>query len=118
MTCMFNCGGNILTPSAKPFAAVIVTVPLLQIFMMILGIFTVCLEYPIPPMRDLSIQRSHGLKAVLLFIQAVIGILPYQGTNGSIWALVGALGYARAAAKGEVREEDKVRNGGLAGGGA
>jgi hypothetical protein len=112
MTCILNCGGHNLTPAAKPFAAVIVTVPLIQIFMMLFGIFTVCLEYPIPQMKNLSIQRNFGLKAFLLFIQAFIGILSYQGTNGAVWAFIGAIGYARAAFKGEVREEDKIISGG------
>jgi hypothetical protein len=112
MTCVLNCGGHILTPAAKPIAAVIVNVPLIQIFMIIFGVFTVCLEYPIPAMKDLSVQRSYGLKAFLLLIQAVFGTLSYQGTNGAVWALIGAFAYVRAAVKGEIREEDKIRSGG------
>jgi len=111
LTCTLNCGGHILVPAAKPFVAVIVNIPLLQIFMILLGVFTTCLEYPIKPLQGLSIQRNFVFKAVLLIVQATIGILVYQGTNGAIWALIAAFAYGRAALKGEITEEQKAQMG-------
>jgi len=111
LTCTLNCGGIIPGPQDAFFVEVIVTLPLVQIFGMILGIFMVTLEYPAPFLKDTSVHRSIVFRIVLLVFQAFIAVLFYQGTNASLYSLVAAIAYGRAAMKGEKMAEEKAQRG-------
>ncbi|KAF8601330.1 hypothetical protein BDV93DRAFT_495996 [Ceratobasidium sp. AG-I] len=104
-------GGMITAKSAAPFLAIIVTVPLLQILMIIMGLVTTLLEWPVPMMTKLPIYRSFVFRIVWLLLMAFISVLVYQGTNVTLYALTAAIGYIRAQIKGEIMEEAKENRG-------
>lgn len=104
-------GGLQAPPSAAPFIAVIVKVPVVQVASMILGIGILCVEYPLPQIKQLAIYRSLVLRIVLLLFQTFFNILYYQGTNAAIWSLVAAMCYFRAVQHGEEMEEAKENRG-------
>jgi hypothetical protein len=104
-------GGLQPAPGAAVFITLIVKNPIIQIFAMIVGLFMIALEYPLPALKTLSAQRSFALKVVLLMFQAFLCILYYQGTNAALWSLISAGSYARAIALGETMEEAKENRG-------
>lgn len=104
-------GGMITAKSAAPFIAIIVTVPVLQILMIIMGVVTTLLEWPVPMMTKLPIYRSLVFRIVWLLLLAFISVLVYQGTNVALYALTAAIGYTRAQIKGEIMEEAKENRG-------
>ncbi|TFL01465.1 hypothetical protein BDV98DRAFT_604749 [Pterulicium gracile] len=108
---MRNPGG--LQPAKQDaiFITLIVKAPVIPIIAMVLGLFILALEYPIAPLKRLSIHRSFVLKVVLLLFQAFLTILFYQGTNAAIYATTAAIGYTRAITKGEQMEEAKDNRG-------
>jgi len=104
-------GGLQAPPSAAPFVAVIVKVPVVQVVSMILGVVLIVVEYPLPQIKQFAIYRSLVLRIVLLLFQVFFNILYYQGTNAAIWSLVAALCYFRAVSHGEEMEESKANRG-------
>jgi len=103
--------GIIPGPNSAPFIAVIVTIPLIQILSMIMGIFTVALEYPAPFLQKTPVYRSLVFRIVILVSQSFLAILYYQGTNAAIYSLIAAMAYTRAMVKGETLEEAKANRG-------
>ncbi|KAF9263368.1 hypothetical protein L218DRAFT_959395 [Marasmius fiardii PR-910] len=104
-------GGLQPAPGAAVFITLIVKFPIIQIFAMIIGLMMIALEYPLPQLKSLSVQRSFVLKIVLLLFQSFLTILYYQGTNSSLWSLIAAGCYARAVMLGETMEEAKDNRG-------
>ena len=72
--------GSQLSPNARygPILDIIVKIPLVQIFALIMGIFTLSFELPAPFMRGTPFERNFTFKAVFLLIQATLAILFYQ----------------------------------------
>jgi len=97
--------------SALPFVAVIVKVPIVQIFAMLTGMTLIALEFPLPPLRKTAIHRSFVVRIMLLIQQAALTILLYQGTNAAIYSLIALLGYTRAIMRGEQMEDAKENRG-------
>jgi len=108
-------GGIQPAPSAAIFISIIVKVPVLQIMAMLLGLFMIALEFPLPQLRALAIHRSLVLRIVLLLFQTFINILYYQGTNAAIWSLIAAMCYSRAQILGETMFEAKENRGKVGG---
>jgi len=104
-------GGLQAPASSAIFVTIIVKLPLIQILTMLIAIFMVALETPLPQLRGLSIQRSIVLRVVVLIMQTFFAILFYQGTNGAIWSLIAAGCYGRALALGEKMEDAKNNRG-------
>ncbi|KAF6763059.1 hypothetical protein DFP72DRAFT_521694 [Ephemerocybe angulata] len=104
-------GGLQAPPSAAPFIAVIVKIPLVQIASMLLGIILLCMEYPLPQIKEFAIYRSLVLRTVFLILQVFLNVLYYQGTNAAIWSLVAVICYAKAIMSGEEMEESKANRG-------
>lgn len=104
-------GGLQAPPSAAPFVAVIVKVPIVQIVAMLLGIVMLAVEHPLPQIKQFALYRSLVLRIVLLLFQVFFNILYYQGTNAAIWSLIAAMCYARALSHGEVMKEAKENRG-------
>jgi len=98
-------GGIQPGPGAAPFVMVIVKAPILQILAMVLGFFILELEWPLPLLKKLPIYRNLVVRVVLLFFQAFLTILFYQGTNAAIWSLIALGCYTRAVALGEKMAE-------------
>lgn len=65
-------------PRYAPIIDVIVTIPLVQIFALLMGIFAVAFEYPAPFLKGTVFERNFTFKAVYLLIQATIAVLFYQ----------------------------------------
>jgi len=111
-------GGLQPAPSAAIFVNIIVKVPVIQMVTMLLGIFMIALEFPLPQLKALAIHRSIVLRVVLLLFQTFLTILFYQGTNAAIWSFIAASCYARAQILGETMVEAKENRGKAGGGGA
>jgi len=106
-----NPGGLQPSPKLSFFITIIVKVPVVQILTMILGFTMIALEYPLPRLRGTALQRSMPMKTVLLFFQAFLAVLFYQGTNAAIYSLVAVICYTRAQMLGEVMKEAKENRG-------
>lgn len=104
-------GGLQPAPGAAVFITIIVKNPIVQIFAMIIGLAMIALEYPLPQLQGMALNRSFALKIVLLFFQAFVCILYYQGTNAALWSLIAAGCYTRAQLLGETMEEAKQNRG-------
>jgi len=94
--------------SALPFVAVIVKVPIIQIFALLTGLTLIALEMPIPQLKKSSIYRSFVVRIVLLVQQAALTILYYQGTNAAIYSLIAIFAYTKAVMRGEQLDEAKA----------
>lgn len=104
-------GGLQAPPSAAPFIAIIVKVPIVPVLAMIVGMILLALEYPMPMFKTLGIHRSFVFRIVMLMVQAALTILYYQGTNAAIWSLIAAFCYTRAVSYGEEMKEAKENRG-------
>jgi len=104
-------GGIQPGPAAKPFVAVIVKAPVIQIAAIITAVILLMIELPAPFMKGTAVWRSFMPRVVLLFIQAFLCVLYYQGTNAFIWSMIGIMAYTVAMSKGEQREELKANIG-------
>jgi len=104
-------GGFQAPPSAAIFVTLIIRAPIIQIFTMIIAMFMVALDYPLPLFKALAIHRSLPLRVVVLVLQASFAILYYQGTNAAIWSLIAAGCYTRAIMLGETMAEAKENRG-------
>jgi len=102
-------------PRYKAIIEVIVTIPLIQIISLLMAVFTLAFEYPIPLVKGTAFERNFTFKAVYLVFQSVFAILFYQGTNAAIWGTIAAGAYARAVYLGEVMEDPKAARGGRGG---
>ncbi|KAF8070670.1 ATP adenylyltransferase-domain-containing protein [Lyophyllum atratum] len=71
-------GGLQPAPGAAIFINIIVKVPIVQIITMILAMFILALEFPLPQLKSLAIHRSIVLRIVLLLFQTFLSILFYQ----------------------------------------
>jgi hypothetical protein len=104
-------GGLQPSPSAAPFIAVIVKIPLVQIASMLLAMCILCVEFPLPQIKEFAIYRSLVMRIILLLFQIFLNFLYYQGTNAAIWSTVAAICYTRAVMLGEEMEEAKENRG-------
>jgi len=104
-------GGFQAPPSSAAFITVITKAPIIQILSVLLAGFIIALEFPAPFVKGLSLHRSIAMRIPLLMVQAFFAALFYQGTNGAIWSLIAAGGYARALMLGEEMEEAKENRG-------
>lgn len=102
-----------LQPSASSaiFITVIVKFPIVPIFTMLIAMFNLALENPLPLLKPYAIRRSLILKVVVLVFQTLFAALFYQGTNSAIWGLVAIICYTRAMILGEKMEEAKANRG-------
>jgi vacuolar-type H+-ATPase subunit I/STV1 len=111
----FKCGTNIAcgiipSSSAQIFITIIVRVPVIQILAILFGIILLCIE-TVPYLRKTMIHRSFVFKLVWLILQALLCFLFYQGTNGGVYSVTAAFGYAMALVKDEVMKEAKDNRG-------
>jgi hypothetical protein len=90
---------------------VIIKAPIVQIIAVVLAGFIIALEFPAPFLKGTGFHRSIVLRIPLLLLQVFFTALFYQGTNGAIWSLIAAGGYARAVMLGEEMEEAKENRG-------
>jgi len=97
--------------AALPFVAIIVKLPIIQIFAMLTGIILILVEVPYSPFRATSLHRSFVFRIVLLIQQAALTILLYQGTNAAIYSLIAIFAYTKAIMHGEVLDEAKANRG-------
>jgi hypothetical protein len=104
-------GGLQPSPKVAVFITLIVHAPIIQTFTMLMALFILALEFPIPQAKGLAIHRSIVFRIVLLVFQASVAILFYQGTNAAIWSLIAAGCYTRAHLLGEKMEEAKANKG-------
>ncbi|KAF9459819.1 hypothetical protein BDZ94DRAFT_1291436 [Collybia nuda] len=74
-------GGIQPSPNAAVFITIIVKAPIVQILALILGLFIIALEFPLPQLRKFAIHRSIILRIVLLLFQTFLTILFYQFDN-------------------------------------
>src|SRR5258708_1894456 len=87
---------------------IIVTVPLVQLFAMVIALIAIAFEYPIPMMKKSFAHRNFTFKGIWLLFQAVLAALFYQGTNACLWSIIAACGYSIAVRNGE--EMNRVDN--------
>jgi len=104
-------GGIQPSPNSAIFITLIVKAPIIQILAMIMGLFIIALEFPLPQLKKLAIHRSIVLRIVLLLFQTFLTILFYQGTNAAIYSFIAAMAYTRAQVLGEVMEDAKANRG-------
>jgi len=93
------------------FVMIIIKAPIIQIISVALAGFIIALEFPIPFLKGTRLHRSIVLRIPLLLLQVFFAVLFYQGTNGAIWSLIAAGGYARALMLGEEMKEAKENRG-------
>jgi len=106
-----NPGGLQPSPNSAIFITLIVKAPIIQILTMLTALFMIALEFPMPQLKGMMIQRSIVLRIVMLTLQAFLAILFYQGTNGALWSLIAAGCYTRAQVLGETMEDAKNNRG-------
>ncbi|KAG6850950.1 hypothetical protein H0H93_005819 [Arthromyces matolae] len=104
-------GGIQPGPNAAVFVTIIVKAPIIQIISMMLGMFIIALEFPLPLLKKYAIHRSIVFRIVLLLFQTFLAILYYQGTNAAIWSFIAAVCYIRAQFLGETMAEAKENKG-------
>lgn len=76
--------------------------PILQIINLLMGIFTVCLEYPLVYLAGSSFHRSIPGRVVIYPLSALAAILMYQSTNPALYGVIGTIVYIWAYSEGEV----------------
>jgi len=104
-------GGLQPSPNAAIFITIIVDFPIIQSLAMVIGLFMIALEFPLPALKGTSIHRSIVLRIVMLLMQTAVSLLYYQGTNCALWGLIAAGCYTRAQMLGEVMEDAKANKG-------
>jgi len=104
-------GGLQAPPRSAIFVMVIVKAPVIQLISLVLAGFIIALEFPVPFLKGTQFHRSIVARIPLLLVQAFLAVLFYQGTNGAIWSLIAAGGYARAVMLGEEMKEAKENRG-------
>jgi hypothetical protein len=104
-------GGLQAPPSAALFVTLIVKVPIVPIISMILGMFILAIELPLPKLKQTGIYRSLLARTILLLFQAFFAFLFYQGVNAAIYSLIAAGCYTKATMGGEVMQVAKENRG-------
>jgi len=104
-------GGFQAPNAAAPFIMLIIRMPVIPMFAIVIGLFNICLEYPLPQLKGLSVSRSLVARVVILVFQALFTILYYQGVNAAIYSLIAAFCYTKAIMLGEEMKEAKENRG-------
>jgi len=101
-----------IVPAASDalFIAIIVKLPVVQLFSLLLGISHLALEL-VPRIQKTALYRSFVLRIVTLTMQVMFTVLFYQGTNAALYSLVAVIGFTVAQMKGEEWEEAKENRG-------
>ena len=60
------------------FITIIVKFPVVQIISMLIGLFMVALDYPMPFLKNTAIHRSLIVRVVGLILQAFFAVIFYQ----------------------------------------
>ncbi|WWC73806.1 uncharacterized protein I206_107778 [Kwoniella pini CBS 10737] len=94
--------GLIPGQNTQPLVNLVVNIPLFQSFTLVLGLFTLVLELPLPHIEGTAIHRSIILRVVLYFITGFIGIMVYQTVDCAIYYIITSGVYAVAMSKGEL----------------
>jgi len=104
--------GIIPGPNSAFFDMIIVTIPIVQILVMVLSVKLLLLEFaPFAAIKKTFMYRSFMYKASMYFVLAFLSILFYQGTNAALYSLVAVAAYVRAQVKGELMPEGKENKG-------
>ncbi|WVQ66169.1 uncharacterized protein L199_004348 [Kwoniella botswanensis] len=93
--------GLIPSKNTQPLVNLVVVVPLLQTFTLVLGLFALALELPLPIVVNTPVHRSIMLRIVLYFLTGFIGIMVYQTVDCAIYFIITSGVYAVALSKGE-----------------
>jgi hypothetical protein len=104
-------GGTQPSAGAAVFITMIVKIPVIPIFAMLIGFGLLTIEFPLSFVKGSAIHRSIVIRMVLLFFQAFLCLLYYQGTNAGIYSLIALFCYTRAQMRGESMEEAKENRG-------
>ncbi|RSH93164.1 hypothetical protein EHS25_007517 [Saitozyma podzolica] len=97
--------GIIPGSNTAPLVFITTTIPLLQIFSLLLSIVALALEWPLPMLRRTAIHRSLTLRVVLYFLTAFVGIMVYQTVDCAIYFAITSGVYVRAMMRGETMAE-------------
>lgn len=89
----------------KNFDGAVKPVPVLQILNLLIGIITFSYEWPIRLVAGTSIHRSMEMRMLWLPLASLVSVLLYQGTNASLYYLVGIVVYFWAYSEGEVSRQ-------------
>jgi len=92
--------GIIPSQAATPFVTITVNAPVCQIAAVIIGLALGALE-TLPALEKTALHRSFIFKGAILFVQAFMTILYYQGTNAAIYSTIAGFGYFMAHFSGE-----------------
>jgi len=92
--------GIIPSQAAMPFVTITVNAPVAQIAAIVIGLALGALEV-LPALQNTGLYRSFIFKGALLFVQAFMTVLYYQGTNAAIYSTLAGFGYFMAHFKGE-----------------
>jgi hypothetical protein len=76
--------------------------PILQVINLILGLFLFLLEWPLPWLAGVRIQRSLEFRLAFIPLPSLAASLLYQGTNAAFYYLIGLAVYFWAFSEGEV----------------
>nr|XP_019043675.1 hypothetical protein I302_08256 [Kwoniella bestiolae CBS 10118]OCF22605.1 hypothetical protein I302_08256 [Kwoniella bestiolae CBS 10118] len=70
--------------NTQPLVNLVVLFPLLQTFTMVLGLFALALEMPLPILVNTAVHRSILLRIIIYFMAGSVGIMVYQGETISV----------------------------------
>ncbi|GAA5956210.1 hypothetical protein JCM21900_006838 [Sporobolomyces salmonicolor] len=93
--------GLIPPPQAAFFVKTVVTLPLFQILILINGLLTLALEYPLPQLRGTKLHRSLALRVGFYLFAALPSMFVYQTVDGGVFYLVTSVACLRALRAGE-----------------
>ncbi|GAA5910518.1 hypothetical protein JCM5296_003685 [Sporobolomyces johnsonii] len=93
--------GLIPPPQAAFFITTIVDFPLFQILVVINGLFTLALEFPLPQLSGTKPHGSLALRVGFYLFAALPSMFVYQTVDGGVFYLVTSLVYLRALRAGE-----------------
>ncbi|GAA5961661.1 hypothetical protein JCM3765_000466 [Sporobolomyces pararoseus] len=79
-----------LIPSDKVnlFIKMIVTLPIIRIINLVLSLFTILLEYPLPLFNRFKFSRSIPLRIFSHFLDFTFAMLLYQTIDGAVFHLI------------------------------
>ncbi|WVW87054.1 hypothetical protein I302_109111 [Kwoniella bestiolae CBS 10118] len=87
--------------NTQPLVNLVVLFPLLQTFTMVLGLFALALEMPLPILVNTAVHRSILLRIIIYFMAGSVGIMVYQTVDCAIYFIITSAVYAVALLKGE-----------------
>ncbi|OCF40673.1 hypothetical protein I317_05522 [Kwoniella heveanensis CBS 569] len=99
--------GLIPGKNTQPLVKIVVDIPFLQIFTLILSLFALALEMPMPQLADTALHGSIVFRIVLYIIAGFVGIMVYQTVDCAVYFVITAIVYGIAMKKGE-----NIRSGG------